>query len=281
MVGAFDGKLYQLASFSTGTEGGNPAGVWIGDALPDAATMQQIAADVGASETAFIAPAAGARRTVRYFSPAVEVSFCGHATIASGIVLGREDGEGTYVLDTSIGEVEVTAKQRDSEMEASLQSVSTRHKSIADSALREALDCLGWTEDDLDPGLPPINAFAGAWHFILAVADRDTLASLDYDFGALKALMQREGLTTLQLIWRERDDFFHSRNPFPIGGIVEDPATGAAAAALGGYLRDAKLVNPPFRFQIRQGEFMGMPSLIHVAVPEDGGIIVSGVARDL
>ena len=281
MVGAFDGKLYQLASFSTGTEGGNPAGVWIGDALPDAATMQQIAADVGASETAFIAPAAGARRTVRYFSPAVEVSFCGHATIASGIVLGREDGEGTYVLDTSIGEVEVTAKQRDSEMEASLQSVSTRHKSIADSALREALDCLGWTEDDLDPGLPPINAFAGAWHFILAVADRDTLASLDYDFDALKALMQREGLTTLQLIWRERDDFFHSRNPFPIGGIVEDPATGAAAAALGGYLRDASLVETPFRFQIRQGEFMSMPSLIHVAVPEDGGIIVSGVARDL
>jgi len=273
MVGAFGGKLYQLASFSTGTEGGNPAGVWIGDALPDAATMQQIAADVGASETAFIAPAAGARRTVRYFSPEVEVSFCGHATIASGVVLGREDGEGTYVLDTSIGEVEVTAKQRDSEMQASLQSVS--------SVLRETLDCLGWTEDDLDPGLPPINAFAGAWHFILAVAGRDSLASLDYDFDALKALMQREGLTTLQLIWRERDDFFHSRNPFPIGGIVEDPATGAAAAALGGYLRDAKLVNPPFRFQIRQGEFMGMPSLIHVAVPEDGGIIVSGVARDL
>jgi PhzF family phenazine biosynthesis protein len=281
MVSAFDGKLYQLASFSVGDEGGNPAGVWIGDALPDAATMQQIAADVGASETAFIAPATGSRRTVRYFSPEVEVSFCGHATIASGVVFGREDGEGTYVLDTSIGEVEVSAKQRDSEMEASLRSVSTRQKPIADSILREALDCLGWTEDDLDPGLPPINAFAGAWHFILAVADRDTLTSLDYNFDALKALMQQEGLTTLQLIWRERDDFFHSRNPFPIGGIVEDPATGAAAAALGGYLRDAGLVETPFRFRIRQGEFIGMPSLIHVAVPEDSGIIVSGVARDL
>lgn len=281
MTGAFDGKLFQLASFSVGAEGGNPAGVWIGDELPDAATMQQIAADVGASETAFIAPETGSRRTVRYFSPEVEVSFCGHATIASGVVLGREDGEGTYVLDTSIGEVEVTAKQRSSEMTASLQSVATGQKKIAHVTLQEALNCLGWNEDDLDPGIPPINAFAGAWHYILAAANRDTLANLDYDFDALKALMQREGLTTLQLVWRERDDFFHSRNPFPIGGILEDPATGAAAAALGGYLRDANIVDPPLQFEIRQGEFMGMPSLIHVAVPEDGGIIVSGVARDL
>ncbi len=281
MVGAPDGQLFQLASFSVGDEGGNPAGVWIGDELPDAAKMQQIAADIGASETAFIAPAVGSRRTVRYFSPEVEVSFCGHATIASGVVLGREDGEGMYVLDTSIGEVEVTAKQRGSEMEASLRSVSTRQEPIAHATLQEALNCLGWNEDDLDPGIPPINAFAGAWHYILAVANRDMLANLNYDFDALKALMQREGLTTLQLIWRERVDLFHSRNPFPIGGIVEDPATGAAAAALGGYLRDAKLVDPPLQFRIRQGEYLGMPSQIHVAVPVDGGIIVSGIARDL
>jgi len=281
MAGALDGKLFQLASFAVGTEGGNPAGVWIGDELPDAATMQQIAADVGASETAFIAPTVGTRRTIRYFSPEVEVSFCGHATIASGVVLGHEDGVGTYVLDTSIGEVEVTAKRRGSDMAASLQSVATEQKQIAHATLQEALDCIGWSEDDLDPSIPPINAFAGAWHYILAVTNRDTLANLDYDFDALRALMQREGVTTLQLVWRERDDFFHSRNPFPIGGIVEDPATGAAAAALGGYLRDAGLVETPFRFQIRQGEFIGMPSLIHVAVPEDGGIIVSGVARDL
>ena len=281
MAGAFHGKLFQLASFSVGDEGGNPAGVWIGDELPDAATMQQIAADVGASETAFIAPAIGSRRTVRYYSPEVEVSFCGHATIGSGVVLGRESGDVMSALDTSIGEGAVPAKKSGSEMAASLRSVSTRHKPIADGALQEALDCLGWNKDDLDPGIPPINAFAGAWHYVLAVANRDTLANLDYDFAALKALMQREGLTTLQLVWRERDDFFHSRNPFPIGGIVEDPATGAAAAALGGYLRDANIADPPLQFQIRQGEFMGMPSLIQVAVPEDGGIIVSGVARDL
>jgi len=274
-------KLYHLASFSVGSEGGNPAGVWIGEELPTPAAMQQIAADVGASETAFMAPATGRHRSIRYYSPEVEVSFCGHATIASGIVLGRENGEGSYQLDTAIGEVEVTARQRGTQMEASLRSVDTRQEVPTEETLQEALDCLGWKAEELDPNLPPTKAYAGAWHLILATAREETLANLDYDFDALRAMMQREGLTTLQLVWRERDDLFHSRNPFPIGGIVEDPATGAAAAALGGYLRDAKIVNTPFRFQIRQGEYMGMPSLLDVEVPQSGGVIVTGVARDI
>ena len=276
-----DGKLYHLASFSTGDKGGNPAGVWIGDELPSPETMQQIAAEVGASETAFIAPATGSRRTVRYYSPELEVSFCGHATIASGIVLGQEDGEGAYQLDTSIGEVIVTARQHDGRMEASLRSVDTRQEPVDDALLQEALDCLHWSCDDLDGSLPPVKAYGGAWHLVLAVRGADTLANLDYRFDALRALMEREGLTTLQLVWRERDDLFHSRNPFPIGGIVEDPATGAAAAALGGYLRDAGLVETPFNFRIRQGESIGMPSLISVEVPVAGGILVSGYGRDL
>jgi len=274
-------KLYHLASFSVGSEGGNPAGVWIGEELPEPATMQQIAADVGASETAFIAPATERHRTIRYYSPEVEVSFCGHATIASGVVLGREHGEGTYRLDTAIGEVEVTARKRGTQMEASLRSVDTRQEVPADEILQEALDCLGWKADELDPGLPPIKAYAGAWHLILATASAETLDNLDYDFDALRTMMQREGLTTLQLVWRERDDLFHARNPFPIGGIVEDPATGAAAAALGGYLRDADIVATPFEFQIKQGGRMGMPSLLEVEVPQTGGILVTGVARDI
>jgi len=276
-----DSQLFRLASFSTGDKGGNPAGVWIGDELPSPEAMQQIAADVGASETAFIAPATGPRRTIRYYSPEVEVSFCGHATIASGIVLGREDGEGIYQLETSIGEVDVTALRQDDRMMASLRSVETRHEAVDDATLLEALNCLRWTGDDLDNGVPPAKAYAGAWHLVLAVRDSATLEQLDYDFDALRALMEREGLTTLQLVWRQQDDLFHSRNPFPIGGIVEDPATGAAAAALGGYLRDAGLVEAPFEFRILQGESMGSPSLIEVEIPRSGGIVVSGYGRDL
>ncbi len=71
---------------------------------------------------------------------------------------------------------------------------------------------------------------------------------------------------------------FHSRNPFPVGGIIEDPATGAAAAALGGYLRESKLIEVPTTLLIRQGQAMGRPSLLKVAIPTAGGIVVSGTA---
>ena len=273
--------LYQLAAFALDDVGGNPAGVWIGDELPPAVEMRRIAAEVGASETAFIAPTSGRRRTVRYFSPEIEVTFCGHATIASGVALGRIDGDGTYTFDTRVGEVEITAEKRGARWAASLRSVDTQQESVSDAALQEALDCLGWSCDDLDSSVPPIRAYAGAWHLVIAVTTREKLAALDYDFETLKKFMEREGVTTLQLVFREHDALFHARDPFPVGGIFEDPATGAAAAALGGYLRDAGLVDTPFEFVVRQGEDMGMPSLIQVEVPQNGGIIVSGTARDL
>lgn len=90
--------------------------------------------------------------------------------------------------------------------------------------------------------------------------------------------MLANDLTTLQLIWRETLNTFHARNPFPVGGVVEDPATGASAAALGGYLRQAGLIQAPAVITIRQGEAMGRPSRITVEIPERGGIIVTGSA---
>lgn len=277
-----DGTLYKLSAFTTDPAGGNPAGVWTGDALPDAATMQTIAAEVGYSETAFVAPARGDARTVRYYSPEAEVSFCGHATIATGVVLGRAAGDGTYTLSTAVGDVPVEVHRRqDGYYEAALYSVEPRHDAAPDALLNAALAALSWSRDDLDPQVPPVKAYAGAWHLVLVVASGERLADLDYDFTALKALMLEHDLTTLQLAWRERDDLWHSRNPFPVGGVVEDPATGAAAAALGGYLRNAGLMDAPARFTIRQGEAMGRPSLLTVDVPASGGIRVAGTVVDV
>ena len=277
-------SLYRLAAFadsSTGSRGGNPAGVWLGDELPDSAVMQRIAADVGYSETAFVAPVTGARRVVRYYSPEAEVPFCGHATIATGVVLGRMTGDGLYRLQTSVGEVQVTVSTGGEAAEASLVSVSPRYEPAEVDLRRDALAILGWRSEELDPRIPPAKAFAGAWHLVLAVAERERLASMEYDFESLRSLMLAHELTTLQLVWRERPDLFHSRNPFPVGGVVEDPATGAAAAALGGYLREAKLLAAPTNFTVRQGEAMGRPSLLTVDVPASGGIRVTGSAIDI
>jgi PhzF family phenazine biosynthesis protein len=240
--------------------------------------MQRIAAEVGYSETAFVVPASGRERTIRYYSPEAEVSFCGHATIATGVVLGEAEGDGVYRLATAVGEVPVTIRTREGVREASLTSVEPQSAPTSDALVAEVLSALGWKETDLDLSIPPARAYAGAWHLVLAVANRRRLADLDYDFDRLKALMLREGLTTLQLVWREGPDVFHARNPFPVGGVVEDPATGAAAAALGGYLRDAGLVAAPATLQIRQGEEMGRPSRITVEIPAAGGIVVTGTA---
>ncbi len=273
-----DGQLYRLAAFADRPGGGNPAGVWVGDALPDAAGMQRIAAEVGYSETAFVAPTRGRERTVRYYSPEAEVSFCGHATIATGVVLGTAEGDGAYRLSTAVGDVAVSVRTRGGVREASLTSVEPDYTPAGTALLDEALAALGWVASDLDPVIPPARAYAGAWHLLLAVARPERLADLHYDFHRLKTLMLDDGLTTLQLVWRERPDVFHARDPFPVGGVVEDPATGAAAAALGGYLRAAGLVAAPTSILIRQGEAMGRPSRLVVEIPAAGGIVVTGTA---
>ncbi len=123
-------------------------------------------------------------------------------------------------------------------------------------------------------------AFAGAWHPVLAARTRARLAELDYDFERLGALMATRGWTTVALVHREHPTLFHARNPFPPGGVREDPATGAAAAALGGYLRELGLVEPPVTVTVRQGDDMGRPGVLTVDIPADpaSGISVSGSA---
>lgn len=272
------GTLYRRSAFTDNPKGGNPAGVWIGETLPSVDVMQRIATEVGYSETAFVAPTSGENRTIRYYSPEMEVPFCGHATIATGVVLGETEGDGTYRLATAVGEVPVTVRSKGGMYEASLTSVEPKYANASDVLVSEAISALGWQSSDMDDSIPPARAYAGVWHLVLAVNEPQRLAKLNYDFETLKALMLRERLTTLQLVWRESTHLFHSRNPFPVGGVVEDPATGAAAAALGGYLREAKLIAAPATIIIRQGEAMGRPSRLTVDIPVTGGIVVKGTA---
>ena len=272
------GVLWKYTAFTSDPHSGNPAGVWIGDAVPAPVEMQRIAGEVGYSETAFIAPAKGFDRTVRYFSPVAEVDFCGHATIAAGVVLGEIDGAGIYRFATKPGEVPVAVHKSGDHWQAALTSVTPSHEPVPAQLLEGALDVLGWREEDIDMSISPVVAFAGARHLVLPAAKSTRLAQLDYDFDRLKALMIDHQLTTLQLIWRERSDLYHSRNPFPVGGVYEDPATGAAAAAFAGYLRDAGLLAAPSQIRIRQGEAMGRPSTLFVEIPVTGGVTVSGTA---
>jgi len=272
------GVLYRYAAFTTTPDGGNPAGIWIGDQWPSDAEMQRLAAEVGYPETIFLEPAGGLERRVRYFSPAKEIDFCGHATVATGVHFGGHQGAGEYRFHTKAGVVPVAVTKRDGRWQAALTSVAPRHEDAPLALLHELLAALEWREEELDPAIPPARIFAGNWHVVIAAMTLERLTDLDYDYERLKALMLADGLTTIQLVWRENAGLFHARDPFPVGGIVEDPATGSGAAALGGYLRDAKLVKAPASIVILQGEAMGRPSRLEVEVPASGGIVVSGTA---
>jgi PhzF family phenazine biosynthesis protein len=274
------GELVRLAAFADEPSGGNPAGVWIGDELPSASAMHAIAADVGYSETAFLAPAAvGDWWVARYHSPEAEVSFCGHATIAAGIVLAQRHGDGAYRLRTAVGDVPVEVHDVASgRPRATLTSVMTEQRECPTGLLAVVLRFFGWSEVDLDPALPPALSYAGAWHLVLALRHRSTLAGLTYDFDGVRQAMADHDLTTLQIVWRRDEGTFHARNPFPVGGVVEDPATGAAAAALGAYLRDHRGIATPADIQVHQGDDMGRPSRLSVHIPKEGGMRVTGTA---
>jgi PhzF family phenazine biosynthesis protein len=140
----------------------------------------------------------------------------------------------------------------------------------------------GYHDADLDPRIPPGLAHAGANHLVLALASRDLLAAMRYDLEAGRALMAKYGLTTIVLAWVENSQRFHTRNPFAIGGVYEDPATGAGTAALAGYLRDLGWPHGG-AIDVVQGEDMGMRSLLHAEIGAEPGssIRVSGTARML
>jgi PhzF family phenazine biosynthesis protein len=272
-------SILRIAAFSDGAQGGNPAGVWIGEALPDVATMQRVAAEVGYSETVFAA-AEGAGWRVRYFSPESEVPFCGHATIALGAALAQAHGNGVFKLALNHSNITVEGQRRGELIAAALQSPPT-HSAPADVALLgDALALFGLHGDDLDSRIPPAIAHGGATHLVLALKQRATLKAMHYDLEAGRRLMTRAGLVTILLAWSETPQLFHTRNPFASGGVYEDPATGAATAAFAGYLRE---IGWPHGGQIDivQGEDMGSRSLLRAEIaPEQGSSIrVSGTAR--
>jgi PhzF family phenazine biosynthesis protein len=276
-------ELLRFAAFTTDPAGGNPAGVWIGDALPTADQMQRLAAEIGYSESAFVAPDGSGdprRLRVRYFSPAKEIDFCGHATIASGVALAERGWPPSLVLRTNDGVVDVeVAADAEGRFRATLTSVEPWVRPLPDGVLEQILELLDWRTHELDPALPPALAFAGVRHPIIAVRDLATLARMSYDFEPMRCLMLEHDLTTLQLIWREGRTRFRARDPFAAGGVVEDPATGAAAAALGAYLRERGKIAPPASFEIAQGVEMGRPSQLNVSIVEgDPRVRVSGTA---
>lgn len=274
-------KLERFAAFSVENGGGNPAGVVLTERKPHAMVMQDMAARVGYSETVFASPDINGWK-VRYFAPEMEVPFCGHATIALGGALAKHYGSGVYKLTLKDNNITVEGRSDGNELTAAFQSPPTRTECLPVGLLDSALSLMSLSPDELDTRIPPRIAIAGARHLVLTLSSRESLRSMSYDLAGGRTLMNQARLTTIMLVYSRSSESFDVRNAFASGGVYEDPATGAAAAAFAGYLRELQWPHGG-NIDITQGEDMGSPSRIFAEIPKMLGVSIriSGQVRVL
>lgn len=216
-------RAFVVDAFTDRPFRGNPAGVVLldtdSDTAADASWMQDVAAELRHSETAFLHPPDddGSRR-LRWFTPATEVDLCGHATLASAHVLASLDGPGTLVFDTRSGRLTAA---------------------VAGDG-RITLDFPAKPAEPAEPiaGLAEaLGAHIVATHrcrtddVLVEVADPTTVAGLRPDIAAVAAVPCR-GVIVTAAADAGADHDFVSRFFAPRVGVDEDPVTGSAHCAL-------------------------------------------------
>ncbi|UWD78888.1 PhzF family phenazine biosynthesis protein [Curtobacterium flaccumfaciens] len=276
-------EILRYTAFAAEPGGGNPAGLVLDAAGLSDDQMLAIARQVGYPETAFVVGSTATGPRVRYFSPSAEVPFCGHATVALAVALAEREGTGRRVFTTLAGEVALDATVvADGAVQVAMTSVEPATRDLDPALLARLFDLLGLEAADIAPGFPVLESFAGNWHPVLVLHDRELFHQFRFAPGPLAELKREAGWAgTVTVLHRTGDREYEARNLFPAGRITEDPATGSAAASTGAYLRHIGAAQPGDRIAIRQGRHVGRPSLLLVDVPEAGGITVTGSATPI
>ena len=209
--------IYQVDAFSDRPFSGNPAAVCLLDAPRPDAWMQNVAAEMNLSETAFVR-VLGAGFSLRWFTPTVEVELCGHATLAVAHVLwetGRLPERATARFETSGGRL--TARRDGEWIELDFPATPAAPTEIPEG-LVEALGC----EARL--------VLRGPFDYLVEVESEQVVAELAPDSPALAQIGGRGVIVTC--LGTGRYDFV-SRYFAPGAGIAEDPVTGSAHCSLG------------------------------------------------
>jgi trans-2,3-dihydro-3-hydroxyanthranilate isomerase len=277
---------YVLADvFTDRIFGGNPLAVF-----PDArgigeADMQLVAREFNLSETVFVLPPAKPHHAkhLRIFTPAMELPFAGHPTVGAALVLAESGALGAItghleiVLEETVGPIAVRIVIEPGQPPtATLTSarLPQRQPTVPDRAALARLLNLAPAQLTMD-GIAPAGYSAGLPFTFVPVANRAALAAARIDHAVWRELLAGGDAPHVYVFtmadWQAGREV-NARMFAPALGIVEDPATGAAAAALAGFLAD--LQHPPEgerRWQIRQGEEMGRPSRIELAADMHAG----------
>ena len=178
----------------------------------------------------------------------------------------------------------IETAEADDGIRAAFTSVDTDVRTSPSSCSRPCSSSSASTAPSSTSGTRRGSRPPGNRHPIVVITDSRVFDGFVFDPGAVRAFMDAQGWpATITVLHRIMDAparrlRFEARNLFPVGRITEDPATGSAAAAVGGYLRALGAVTPPQRVLIEQGRHVGRPGELTVDIPERGGIVVSGRA---
>ncbi len=256
-----DKIIYRVSAFPSDNKGGNEAGVVLDCADLSEKTMQQVAAQVGYSETAFLMPSKKADYKIRYFTPITEVDLCGHATIAAFNLLRNLDiiTQGRYSLETNQEILEINVKEKHVFMQLGKMSL----KDGPDKT--EIKQSLGLSDAQLTKNPTKIIS-TGVEEIFLEVKDLKTLHRLNLDPLRLQRLCEKhhvKGLYLFTLETHDQESHAQGRNFLPVLGIPEESATGTASGALAIYM-DQVLNKQQKAYRFEQGDAMQKPSRIHV-----------------
>ena len=269
-------RMIQVDVFSERPLAGNPLAVFPeAEGLTDE-QMQQIAAEMNLSETAFVTPpAAGGSARVRIFTPGTELPFAGHPSVGTacslvnlGMVVAQEPVT-DVVLELNVGltPVDVTVRAGQAVAGVVHQGPPTFGEQIPRA---EAARVLRLQPDDLDQKLTPTVVGTGLNYAIIPLRDTGALARAWFDIDLLPEFQRRYAELYPCALTGDEEPFVEARCFAPAAGIVEDPATGSAAGPLAAYLARAGLLAPGAARVLAQGRHVRRPSRLTISVSFEG-----------
>ncbi len=265
-------KVYVMDSFSDRIFGGNQAGVVLADKALEPAVMQQVAAELKHSETAFVWQTEEGNR-LRYFTPAGEVDLCGHATVAVFALLRRlgriEDGTHKALTRAGALEIEVSGETVWMDM-APPKTLGV----LPEESWEELYGAYGLTLEDRPADLPPEIVSTGLADIMMPVRDHETLLRAVQDERTVTELSRRFDVTGVHMFCLGEEAVYCS-NFAPLYDIPEECATGTSNGALTYYLYERSLVEPERENLFLQGEHMERPSrILSRLTVQDGAVRV-------
>lgn len=265
-------KVYVMDSFSDRIFGGNQAGVVLADKALEPAVMQQVAAELKHSETAFVWQTEEGNR-LRYFTPAGEVDLCGHATVAVFALLRRlgriEDGTHKALTRAGALEIEVSGETVWMDM-APPKALGV----LPEESWEELYGAYGLTLEDRPADLPPEIVSTGLADIMMPVRDHETLLRAVQNERTVTELSRRFDVTGVHMFCLGEEAVYCS-NFAPLYDIPEECATGTSNGALTYYLYERSLVEPERENLFLQGEHMERPSrILSRLTVQDGAVRV-------